>query len=219
MLRCDIFQLFLLERWATENFIANKRIEYLKELHESYTSVSCKILEWTGQGDVLLHDALKVKRRLHYFILAASLYGLIATACRNQVITCLSHNGYSSSIQIATTHFGFFLTLVVAVEWVDSIGQILVFGGHFGSHPCLFVDYSGELELLLCMEVTQILSLLIFKDAHEIAWVHLKVCTESFGHEGHKSLKVAELTHSLGWRFRVLHTLQILFKLARECFT
>lgn len=217
MLRCDIFQLFLLERWATENFIANKRIEYLKELHESYTSVSCKILEWTGQGDVLLHDALKVKRRLHNFILAASLYSLIATACRNKVITCLCHNGCSNSIYIAT-HFGFFVILVVAIEWVNSVSQILVLCCHFGLYPGLFVYYGGKLELLLCMEVTQILSLLILEDAHEIACIHLKVCTQSFGHERHKSLEVAELTHCLD-DLGVLHTFQILFKLARECFT
>ena len=56
---------------------------------------------------------------------------------------------------------------------------------------------------------------MVFQDAQKVARVHLEISFETFGHEGHELLEVAELTYCLN-HLRVLHSLQVLFELASE---
>ena len=82
--------------------------------------------------------------------------------------------------------------------------------------PILLINQISKLKLLLCMKVTQILALLVFKNAQEITGIHLIMRAKTFGHERHKSLEVAELVDCLD-DLRILNSFQVFLQLAGKC--
>ena len=77
-----VFDLFLLKSSTTKNFVEDEWVEDLNKFHEFDANISGKVLKWTRQSYVLLHDSLEIKCRSHDFVFSTRL-SVITTACGN----------------------------------------------------------------------------------------------------------------------------------------
>ena len=152
MLRGDMFDLFLLEGCTAEDFITDKRIENLNELHKFHANIWCQVLKWSGKSNIFLHYSLEIKSWGYNFVFSAILR-VISASSWDQKVTWFA--------RFTTCCFVFFCLVLVLTERIDLVRQILVFLLDFGLHPSLLVHYARQLELLLRVEITQIFALLV----------------------------------------------------------